>query len=130
MEELTINKWKKRSTRNAWSIYHIQCSGYLRWAPNVTGGERSGLNQDSNPGPLAYREPVPALYPLSYWDPIFWFTFITCDINNPKKENIWIYLNKYKWIRNKLYLYVYILILFIHLYCIYFHFSFLIISIC
>ena len=33
----------------------ISYSGYLRWAPNVTGGEKSSLNRDSNPGPLAYR---------------------------------------------------------------------------
>ena len=26
-----------------------------RWDPNVAGGEKSSLNRDSNPGPLAYR---------------------------------------------------------------------------
>ena len=33
----------------------ISYSGYLQWVPNVTGGEKSCLNRDSNPGPLMYH---------------------------------------------------------------------------
>lgn len=32
----------------------ISYSGYLRWSPNVAG-EKSNLNRESIPGPLAYR---------------------------------------------------------------------------
>ena len=38
--------------------------GFLRWVPNVTGGEKNiGLNQDWNPGPQEYR---PCTLPLNY----------------------------------------------------------------
>ena len=33
----------------------ISYSGYWRRTPSVTGGEKSCLNRDSNPGPLAHR---------------------------------------------------------------------------
>ena len=29
-------------------------NGFLCWASNVTGGKKSSLHQDSNPGPHAY----------------------------------------------------------------------------
>ena len=34
----------------------ISYSGYLHWAPNVTGVKEPCLNWDSKPGPLAYCE--------------------------------------------------------------------------
>ena len=30
-------------------------NGNLSWVVNVTGGEKSSFNRDSNPGPLAYH---------------------------------------------------------------------------
>ena len=47
------------TTRWSWSsIYPNKTlsldNGAPRWVPNVTGGEKSSLNRDSNPGPLAY----------------------------------------------------------------------------
>ena len=49
----------------------ISYSGDLRWVPNVTGGERSSLNRDSYPEPLAYRAsalPTELLRPEIYAD--------------------------------------------------------------
>lgn len=28
--------------------------GFVLWAPNVRGGDKSSLNRDLNPGPMAY----------------------------------------------------------------------------
>ena len=135
---LWINKWRNwqltnerkgvQEMREAYIIYNVVGIYVGHQLSQVVKGQVStrtwtqGLWRTVSPCQLSTHWATETRY--------FDSLFITCDINNPNKENIWIYLNKYKWIRNKLYLYVYILILFIHLYCIYFHFSFLIISIC
>ena len=54
----------------------ISYSGYLQWVPNVTGGESHVLNETWTQG--LWRT-VPALYPLSYWEPILWLTLTHLD---------------------------------------------------
>ena len=74
----------------------ILYSGHLCWVPNVAGGEKSSLHQDSNPGPLAHH--ASALI-IELWRPDILPDFhthgypVTCRNEKKTIHRIIVYIN-------------------------------------